>query len=177
VAAPYTSLQFIPTGGINAANISKYIAYEKILACGGSWMVGSDLINAGNFEKITALCREAVLSMLDMGFVHIGINAQNEEEALKAAKFFEAFLGLGAKVGAASIFSSDRIEIMKNPGLGKNGHIGIGTTNVAKAAAYLSRLGAEFNADTARKDAKGDWTFVYFKEEIAGFAVHLVQRK
>jgi 2-dehydro-3-deoxyphosphogluconate aldolase/(4S)-4-hydroxy-2-oxoglutarate aldolase len=71
VAAPYSSMMFIPTGGINSQNIAKYTAYEKILACGGSWMVNHDLINAGDFDRISPLCREAVLSMLDLSVVDI----------------------------------------------------------------------------------------------------------
>ena len=60
VAAPYSSMYFIPTGGINAKNIATYAAFEKVLACGGSWMATPDLINAGDFDAITSLCREAV---------------------------------------------------------------------------------------------------------------------
>jgi 2-dehydro-3-deoxyphosphogluconate aldolase/(4S)-4-hydroxy-2-oxoglutarate aldolase len=105
VAAPYSSLMFIPTGGISSQNIGKYTAYEKILACGGSWMVNPDLINAGDFERITALCREAVLSMLNLSVVHIGINARAEDESLKAAKLFETIFGFAAKPGSSSVFS------------------------------------------------------------------------
>lgn len=60
IAAPYSNVRFIPTGGINAQNIGRYLSFEKILACGGSWMAPAELINSGDFEKITALCREAV---------------------------------------------------------------------------------------------------------------------
>ncbi|MDR2143020.1 MAG: bifunctional 4-hydroxy-2-oxoglutarate aldolase/2-dehydro-3-deoxy-phosphogluconate aldolase [Treponema sp.] len=60
VAAPYPMLSFVPTGGINPGNLAKYLAFEKVLACGGSWMAGADLINAGDFGRITALCKEAV---------------------------------------------------------------------------------------------------------------------
>ena len=60
VAAPYSSMYFIPTGGINVQNIAKYIAFKKVLACGGSWMAPPDLINAGDFGAIKTLCREAV---------------------------------------------------------------------------------------------------------------------
>jgi len=60
VAAPYPNVKFMPTGGINAENIVRYIAFEKVLACGGSWMAGADLINSGDFETITALSRAAV---------------------------------------------------------------------------------------------------------------------
>ena len=60
VSAPYRSLRFIPTGGISAANLREYLAFESILACGGSWMVTPELINEARYDKITALCREAV---------------------------------------------------------------------------------------------------------------------
>ena len=60
VAAPYTMLQFMPTGGINLNNVEEYLEYDRILACGGSWMVKSDLIKEGKFDEITALTKEAV---------------------------------------------------------------------------------------------------------------------
>ncbi len=60
VAAAYTTLQFMPTGGINPQNITPYLQYDRILACGGSWMVKGSLVKEGNFEKITELTKEAV---------------------------------------------------------------------------------------------------------------------
>ena len=59
VAAAYVNLSFMPTGGINSENIREYLAYDRILACGGSWMVSKDLIKAGDFAKIEKLVREA----------------------------------------------------------------------------------------------------------------------
>jgi 2-dehydro-3-deoxyphosphogluconate aldolase/(4S)-4-hydroxy-2-oxoglutarate aldolase len=177
VAAPYPGIKFIPTGGINAANIAGYIAYEKVLACGGSWMVQAGLINAGDFSGITELCREAVQSMLGFEFVHIGINAAHEEEAQSAVKFFEALFGFTRKAGGKSIFAGDNLEVMKNPGPGTKGHIGIGTWNVPKAHAYLERQGIAFDADSIRLDGKGEVNFAYLKDEILGFAVHIVQKK
>lgn len=60
IAAPYVDVKFMPTGGINPQNVKDYLAYDRIVACGGSWMVKGDLIKSGNFEKITKLVREAV---------------------------------------------------------------------------------------------------------------------
>ncbi len=60
VAAAYTTLKFMPTGGINPQNITPYLQYDHILACGGSWMVKGSLVKEGNFEKITELTKEAV---------------------------------------------------------------------------------------------------------------------
>ena len=59
VAAPYVNLTFMPTGGISASNVRDYLAYDRILACGGSWMVKNDLIKSGQFDKITEMVREA----------------------------------------------------------------------------------------------------------------------
>lgn len=60
LAAPYVGVKFMPTGGINQDNVKEYLKYNRILACGGSWMVKGDLIKAGDFAKITELTKEAV---------------------------------------------------------------------------------------------------------------------
>jgi len=177
VSAPYPSVLFIPTGGINAQNIVKYIAFEKIVACGGSWMVSADLINAGDFDKVTALCREAQLNLLGLQVAHVGINTENEREAEKAANRFSALFGFPIKSGASSIFAGEGIEIMKSPYLGKNGHIAIATNCIYRARAFFERQGVEFNPDAVKTDAKGALLAAYMKEEIGGFAVHLLQRK
>ena len=65
VSAPYTTLHFMPTGGINAKNLGSYIEFKKVAACGGSWMVSKELINAGKFDEITKLCIEAVQIVKD----------------------------------------------------------------------------------------------------------------
>lgn len=59
LAGPYVDVSFMPTGGINAGNVKDYLAYNRILACGGSWMVKGDLIKAGDFQRITELVKEA----------------------------------------------------------------------------------------------------------------------
>ena len=59
IAAPYVGMKFMPTGGVNATNVRDYLAYDRILACGGSWMVKGDLVKAGDFAKIKELTAEA----------------------------------------------------------------------------------------------------------------------
>ena len=59
VSAPYTMLKFMPTGGINPGNVKEYLKSDKIFACGGSWMVKGDLVDAGDFDKIKELTKEA----------------------------------------------------------------------------------------------------------------------
>ncbi|EGR2261969.1 bifunctional 4-hydroxy-2-oxoglutarate aldolase/2-dehydro-3-deoxy-phosphogluconate aldolase [Vibrio parahaemolyticus] len=58
--APYTDIELMPTGGINPGNIKHYLAIPRVLACGGTWMVDKKLIEAGNWEELARLTREAV---------------------------------------------------------------------------------------------------------------------
>ena len=60
IAAPYVNMKFMPTGGINIKNVKEYLLYERIVACGGSWMVKDSLMKSGEFDKITELVKEAV---------------------------------------------------------------------------------------------------------------------
>ena len=60
MCAAYTTVRIMPTGGINAKNISEYLECDKIFCCGGSWMVKGDLIKAGEFDKIKDMTAEAV---------------------------------------------------------------------------------------------------------------------
>ena len=177
VAGPFPSLKFMPTGGINAGNIAKYIAFDKIIACGGSWMVSADLINSGDFEKITALSREAVLNLLGFRFAHMGINSGKEEAAAQAAKFFGTLFNFNIKDGNSSVFAGEGIEFVKTSSPGANGHIAVGTNSLSRAIAYLERNGIALDHSGVRKDASGKMVAIYLKEEILGFAVHLVQNK
>ena len=177
MAAPYVNMKFMPTGGINAKNITSYLDFPKIIACGGSWMVPGDLISAGEWDKIEQLTREAVQTMLGFELAHVGVNAENEEEALKAANRFAFLFGMPAKVGNSSIFAGSAFEVMKSPYLGKNGHIAIRTNYIDRAVNYMeSVLGVKFNEESAKRDAKGALKAIYLDEEIGGFAVHLVQK-
>ena len=177
MAAPYTQMKFMPTGGINAKNINSYLAFDKILACGGSWMVKKDLVAAGEFDKIRDLTKEAVQTMLGFELAHIGINCDNETEAEKTADAFDGLFGFTKKVGNSSVFAGSALEVMKTPYLGKNGHIAVKTNYIERAVNYLSTvLGVEFNEESAKRDAKGNLKAIYLKEEIGGFAIHLVQK-
>ena len=175
MAAPYTQMKFMPTGGINAKNINSYLAFDKILACGGSWMVKKDLVAAGEFDKIRDLTKEAVQTMLGFELAHIGINCDSETEAEKTADAFDGLFGFTKKVGNSSVFAGTAVEAMKSQGLGSKGHIAIATNSVVRAKNYLEMMGYKFNEESAK--FKGDkLTAIYLADEIGGFAVHLVQK-
>lgn len=66
LAAPYAGVKFMPTGGVSAKNLESYLTCDKIVACGGSWMVKGDLVKEGKFDEITALVKEAVQLVADI---------------------------------------------------------------------------------------------------------------
>jgi 2-dehydro-3-deoxyphosphogluconate aldolase / (4S)-4-hydroxy-2-oxoglutarate aldolase len=177
LSAPYTKMKFIPTGGIDPSNLNSYLSFERVIACGGSWMVKEELINSGDFNKIKALSKDAVEQMLGFEIAHVGINTENSEEAHSVADMFSSTFGFTKKEGNSSIFTACYIEVMKTPFLGKNGHIAIKTNSAARAVNYLKSKGVEFIEDTARYDEKGNLLSIYLKEEAGGFAVHLLQKK
>ena len=177
MAAPYGQLTFMPTGGINADNLLDYLKFGKIVACGGSFMVKDELVKEKKWDEITALTKDAVKKMLGLEFIHMGINNDSKEEAEKGVKLFNMMFGMPVKETSKSYFAGDAFEFMMNKGPGKCGHIAIRTNFVDRAISYFKRMGFEFDESTVTYDDKtGKPKFVYFKDEVCGFAIHLVQK-
>lgn len=177
VCGPYTMMRFMPTGGVTADNLNSYLSYNKVVCCGGSWIVPSKLLEAEDWAGITALCREAVDKMLGFEMVHVGINCANPEEAEAVADQFGKAFGFEKKVGRSSVFSSTYMEMMKTPFKGACGHIAIATYSVKRAAYQLKMRGYEIDESTVKCNADGVMSVAYLKKEIGGFAVHLVLKK
>ena len=176
IGAALKSAKWMCTGGVSAKNVNDYLGYDQIIAVGGTWMCKSDMIKAGKWDEITAICREAVKTMLGFSLAHVGINCENEAQAEKAAKTLCALFGLEYKPGNSSDFAGTFVECMKRPDArGANGHIAIGTNSVDRAVYHLGRQGVEFIEDSRVTDAKGTKA-IYLKGEIGGFAVHLVRK-
>ena len=60
LSGPYRFVTFMPTGGITVDNLNSYLALENVAACGASWLAPSKLIEAGDFDAITARCRQTL---------------------------------------------------------------------------------------------------------------------
>lgn len=60
MCAAYVGLKMMPTGGISTKNLKEYLECKSIAACGGSWMVKADMIEAGEYDKIAQLCKDAL---------------------------------------------------------------------------------------------------------------------
>ena len=175
LAAPYGDVRFIPTGGIGLENMVSYLAWDKILAVGGSWIAPGDLIAAGNFEEITRLTAAAVCRIHGFELMHVGINESGEDAALETAGLLNSLFFLQSKIGNSSIFAGKAFEIMKSPYLGAHGHVGLAANSVERALAFLKGKGIGTRPETLKSEG-GTIKVVYLDKEIAGFAIHISRK-
>lgn len=176
MCGPYTTMKFMPTGGINEVNMLDYLAFDKILCCGGSWMVPADAVKNKDWAKITEITRSAVNKMLGLEVKHVGINSGSAEQAEKDAALLAALLGLELKPGNSSIFVGTPFEVMKiENARGTKGHIAIGCNSVKRAKWHLEQRGYKFIEDSA-VIKNGKLHAIYLEGEIGGFMFHLVQK-
>ncbi len=175
MSAPYGNVTFLPTGGVNEANLLDYLSFPKIVACGGSWMVDQKAMAAKDWARIESLTRSAVTLMLGLELKHIGINSGSPEKAMDDAQAICKLLGWDVKEGNSSTFAGDAFEMMKKPFRGTHGHIAIACNDIRRAKWHLERRGFAFDEESAgMKDGK--LKAIYLKDEIAGFAFHLLQK-
>ena len=177
MSAPYTSVKFMPTGGIDIKNLNSYLGFNKVIACGGSWMVSKELLKNGDYAAIEKLTAEAVATMLGYQIQHVGINTPDIEASRNISGVFQSLFGFAQKEGTGSFWAGTGIEVMKKQFLGKCGHIAIATNYIERAIYSLKKQGIEFNDETANYDANGKLATIYLKEEIGNFAIHLFQKK
>ena len=178
MSAPYGNVKFMPTGGVNLDNVNDYLRCNKIVACGGSFMVKESYIDSENWAEITKLTKQSVDIMLNLAVGHIGINNENEEEAKKTAQMLSMLMGKDVeRESAKGMFVGSEFEIMKSKGPGKCGHIAILTNSVERAIYHLSNRGVKFNEETATYNDDGTRKFIYLAEEFGGFGIHLIERK
>lgn len=176
LAGPYRKLKWMPTGGINGGNLAEYLSFPQVIACGGTWMVKKDLIEAENWAEITRLTREAVDTMLGFSLAHVGINCLDAQASERTARTICGLFGLPFRAGNSSNHAGTAVECTKAPGPGVHGHIAIGTNSVERAIYHLERRGVAIDHATCKTDAKGRAKAVYLEGDFGGFAIHLVQK-
>lgn len=174
---PYAAagIRFVPTGGISPSNLSDYADKPFIHAVGGGWLADEASIKRENYANITTSVRAAIDQLLGYEVAHVGINLEREEEALGVSGQFQAAFGWEAAVGNSSIFSSSGIEVLKSKGRGSMGHLAVRTNSVDRAIFYLEKRGFPVDPESIRRKG-GRATIAYLRDEIGGFAVHLLQK-
>ena len=173
LCGPYKNMTFLPTGGVNSNNMLDYLSFNKIFAVGGTWMVSADLIKDGKFDQVEKISKDAVLKMLGMHVKHIGINC-TEADGKETADKFASLLQGSVRETSKGYFGSELVEVMVKEHFGTKGHIAIGVNSVERALAYYRAVGVAFDEESITYDDAGDAKFAYFKEEIGGFKIHLV---
>jgi 2-dehydro-3-deoxyphosphogluconate aldolase / (4S)-4-hydroxy-2-oxoglutarate aldolase len=146
----------------------------RVLACGGSWMVKSDLIAAGKFNDIKSLSAKAVSAMLGLHVAHVGVNSGSPEEAARLAGLLGGLLNTGTRETSSGVFAGAQVEFRKSASPGVHGHLARGTNFIERAIAYCERLGFKVLPETML-EKNGKPHAVYVDMDVAGFAVHLLQ--
>lgn len=175
LSGPFKKAKFLPTGGITLDNLGEYLKLPCVIACGGSFMAGSDLVSGKKFDEITALCKKSVEISLGFELAHVGINGENETQAINVATALSDVLGFSVKIGNSSVFAGKAVEVMKTKYYGTNGHIGFYTNSVKRALCWFEKNGMEVIKESVKEDSKG-LVSAYLKQELGGFAIHVVRR-
>ena len=176
LSGPFPQVKFLPTGGINFGNLGKYLSCKKVIACGGSYLATKEQILAGDFEAITQACKKAVDISLGFAFAHVGINCSEESEATDCAESISDIFRMEPRYMNSAVFAGNAVEAVKSGGFGTRGHIGFYTNAIPRALAWLEAKGIPVREDGFKYNSNGEISCVYLKDEICGFALHVVER-
>ena len=116
------------------------------------------------------------MSEIKYELAHVGINGQSPEEAKAIASLFADIFNLQPREGNSSTFAGNAVEVMRTPYLGTHGHIGMSTPDCEAAVKDLESRGYEVDMSTAKYKPDGTLNAVYLKQEVGGFAVHIVRK-
>ncbi len=175
LVGPYKDVTFVVTGGLEMADIDEFASIDKIIGIGGGFVTPDDVIKNAEYTKITELCKEAIQISLNFHLCHIGINGKNSIDGEHIAKEFANIFGIPYKRGEKSDFAGSIIESTKINFPGTLGHIAIGTKSVERAIAYLKNKGIEIRKEFLNVGVDRTIIAAYLKNEIAGFAIHLLK--
>jgi len=178
LAAPYSQIKFMPTGGIDKTNLNSYLKLPNVIACGGSFMVKSAWLNEGNWDAVKAETEAAVKTMLGLEMGHFAIMAKDKDDLTASAGALGEMLclpaainpdGRGAMVGSA-------FEVLNASEEGLYPHAALLTNDPARAKAWFERRGYSFREETCQYDEKGTLKVVYFEGEWCGIRMHLLKK-
>lgn len=173
MAAPYGGVSFMPTGGINQSNLASYLAYDRILACGGSWMVKGDLIAAGRFDEITTLVRRAVAAVHGFEVARVGIETDAQEGASDLAQRISRLFLWTLAEGPDALFAGDAVQIAKGKSTEGRVRLTVAANSLRRAAAYFERHGVGTSPDTSGAHGK---KAMDLHLEVPGLSFTLVER-
>lgn len=111
-------------------------------------------------------------------FSHVGVNADSREEANEKVNLLAAMFDLEARTNRkGSPFVGHEIEIMAGNPVGTHGHLAFYTDDMEKALQYFEEKEIKINMDSAKRREDGSIYVIYLQDEIAGFAIQLINKK
>ena len=148
LSGPYPFMRFIPTGGIRADNLNAYLKFNKVLCCGGTYMVDENLLKQKQFQEITRIARESVMKT----FSKLSGEVYKEEE--------DKVCG---------------IEVVRENHIGKIGHIAFSSPNLERCVYYLGQRGFTVDSSTIVKE-NGKIAKLHLAGDNAGFTIQLIRK-
>lgn len=176
LAAPFSGIKFVPTGGVGLHNLRDYLDLPNVAAVGGSFVPPAKMVKEKDWEGIVKTCKEINNKVFDFTVGHVGINANTADNATKVTDRIAELFESDKRETPIAFFSGNLVEVMKVPFVGTHGHICVDTCDLKRAMAMLERKGVAFDEENRFFDAKGNLVTAYMKEEIGGFAFHIRQR-
>lgn len=170
----FRPMKFIPSPNASES-IEEYGTRPYTFAVRVDTLGADEKISPGNFEAVTAKFKMLKAKLLGYSFEHLGINCLNPETAKNVCGSFHSIFDFPVVELKTSNFVTGNIEVTKSMFPGEHGHIAIRTANIDRAIADLKDKGVELDMATAGY-RNGAMISVYLKENIGGFAVHLLQR-
>ncbi len=164
LAGPYGNLRWMPTGGISEKNLGEYLAFDRIVACGGSWMVPANLIAEKNWAAITALTKQAVDTMLGLSI---------QKVVLPHAEDFSD----GERAWLKALFPTQSpadFTVEQQAEIGEQGCIVVETCQLERAVFHLSARGIRFGVASCCDQKK---QYVDSIDTLFGYKVRLTANR
>ena len=138
-------------------------------------MVPGDAVAQKDWKRIEDITRSAVNKMLGLEIRHVGVNSGTPEQSMKDAQTLSKLLGWPIDEHKNANFVGEGFEVMKIPFRGAHGHIAVACNSIKRTRWHMERRGFAFDDDSViMRDGK--LRAIYLKDDIAGFAVHLLQK-
>lgn len=171
LSGPYPFMKFMPTGGINADNLNKYLACSQVLCCGGTYIVDEELLKQRKFSQITTLARENINRMLDIKIDHVAINT----DPTTGMELLKTFSQLSGGVYDEETHTVNSIEVVTENHIGKLGHIAFSSPNLERCVYYLKKRGFSVDESTIVKSG-GKIVKLHLSGDNAGFTIQLIKK-
>lgn len=172
----YPKMHFIITPGIESSDFVDYLNKPCVVACGLEGLQREKDLETLDYALLEQKLKEIVKNLLGVELAHVGING-TPETYKSIAEEYGVLLDCGLReLPGLSFFAGTTIEVMKQNGRGKNGHIAYRVNNVERAMHHYKTRGYCFVEETFKYNADEKIIFAYFENEIGGFAIHLTQK-